>query len=73
MMYNPNVTSVHVYVTNPMSKETVQGVVEAYARDMASQGCPFYTREILAPYEILDESHSTCHFCLVIVFRDRVS
>ena len=69
MMYNPNVTSVHVYVTNVMSKEAVQAVVESYARDMATRGCPYYTREILAPYEILDVPHRKLLFSpLMFVF-----
>ncbi|KAK3092024.1 hypothetical protein FSP39_024509, partial [Pinctada imbricata] len=52
MMFNQNVSSIHIYVTNEASESPVQAVVEAYATKMSSEGCPYYTREILAPYEI---------------------
>ncbi|XP_048764413.1 uncharacterized protein LOC125672258 isoform X1 [Ostrea edulis] len=58
LMYNPDVSEVHVYVTKANSKSPVQGEVEKYVKEFAQSGCPSYTREILAPFRILDPPHS---------------
>lgn len=56
LMYNPDVTEVHVYVTQPNSKSPVQGEVEKFVKEFAQGGCPTYTREILSPFRIMDRS-----------------
>nr|XP_022317995.1 uncharacterized protein LOC111121142 [Crassostrea virginica] len=58
LMFNPDVTEVHIYVTQPNSKSPVQGEVEKFVKEFAQGGCPSYTREILAPFQILDPPHS---------------
>lgn len=58
-MYNPDVTEVHIYVTQSNSKSPVQGEVEKFVKEFAQGGCPTYTREILSPFRIMDPPHST--------------
>lgn len=58
LMYNPDVTEVHIYVTQPNSKSPVQGEVEKFVKEFAQGGCPTYTREILSPFRIMDPPHS---------------
>ncbi|XP_062571748.1 uncharacterized protein LOC134233763 [Saccostrea cucullata] len=58
LMYNPNVTEVHIHVTQSNSKSPVQSEVEKFVKEFAQGGCPTYTREILAPFRILDPPHS---------------
>lgn len=65
-MYNPDVSEVHVYVTKANSKSPVQGEVEKYVKEFAQSGCPSYTREILAPFRILDPPHSKYLFTKVV-------
>lgn len=59
LMYNPDVTEVHIYVTQSNSKSPVQGEVEKFVKEFAQGGCPTYTREILSPFRIMDPPHST--------------
>lgn len=55
MMYNRNVTRVEVYVERyRLSRDSVKGVIETFAADMVTYGCPQLVREILAPYDILE-------------------
>ena len=58
MLYNKNVDEVDIYVTNDVSKSPVRNVVEGIAKVMATQGCPTYTRDTLAPFRVL--SPPTC-------------
>lgn len=58
LMYNPDVTEVHIYVTQSNSKSPVQGEVEKFVKEFAQGGCPTYTREILSPFRIMDPPHS---------------
>lgn len=57
MMYNKNVTDINIYVTNSISKEPVNALVESYVMEMSTTGCPLYTRETLPPFKVLDVPH----------------
>ncbi|CAC5373291.1 unnamed protein product [Mytilus coruscus] len=57
MLYNKDVTKVHVYVLNAHSKEVVDGVLQGFTREFATTGCPKYTRETVAEFEVLDPPH----------------
>ena len=53
MLYNKNVTFIEVYVERyRIARDSVKGVIETFARTMATQGCPAVSRETLTPYEI---------------------
>ena len=58
MLYNKDVTKIHIYVMKSISKEPVSGLVESYVKEFATTGCPKYTRETVAEFEVLDPPHS---------------
>lgn len=58
MLYNKDVTMVNIYVMQSISKEAVSGVVEGYVKEFATTGCPKYTRETVAEFEVMDPPHT---------------
>lgn len=58
MLYNKDVTQVHIYVMNPISKEPVGSLVEGYVKEFATTGCPKYTRGAVAEFVVMDPPHS---------------
>lgn len=65
MLYNKDVTMVNIYVMQSISKEAVSGVVEGYVKEFATTGCPKYTRETVAEFEVMDPPHSKYIYCLI--------
>ncbi|CAG2185787.1 unnamed protein product [Mytilus edulis] len=57
MLYNKDVTKIQVFVLNAHSKEVVDGVLQGFTREFATTGCPKYSRETVAEFEILDPPH----------------
>lgn len=57
MLYNKDVTNIHIYVSEQQSKEPVSGIVEGFVKEFATTGCPKYTRETVADFEIHDIPH----------------
>ena len=53
MLYNKDVTKIEIYVTNEISLEAVDSVVQNFATEWTTTGCLLYTRSALAPFEVL--------------------
>ncbi|KAL5006495.1 hypothetical protein ScPMuIL_015301 [Solemya velum] len=54
MLYNSNVTDIHIYVTKAISKKAVSQVAQGFTRDWADSGCPSKARDFLAPFTVMD-------------------
>ncbi|XP_050391144.1 uncharacterized protein LOC126810218 [Patella vulgata] len=53
MLYNKNVTKVQVFVNEDSKRDAVENVIQTYVADWSSIGCPKYTREVIAPSDVL--------------------
>ena len=57
-LHNKDVTKVEIFVSDTAALVAVDGAVESMIADWVKSGCPRYTRETIAPFEVKEMSSS---------------
>ncbi|XP_064638416.1 uncharacterized protein LOC135494385 [Lineus longissimus] len=55
MIYAPNVTNVMFYVTQDISLDSANSVIENFVNDWTTTTCPDWSRQYVAPFEATDQ------------------
>ena len=63
-LHNKDVTNVEIFVSDTAALVAVDGAVESMIADWVKNGCPRYTRETIAPFEVKEMSSSKCDFII---------